>query len=94
MLSKILAIDLPMQERLTCMSSKETAMFRFSVPNMSCGHCTASIQKAIMAADPDATVSCDLTARIVDVDSTLDETALAAAISDAGYRSEKLAEVQ
>jgi copper chaperone len=76
------------------MSSKEIAMFKFSVPNMSCGHCTASIQKAIMAADPDATVSCDLTARIVDVDSTLDETALAAAISDAGYRSEKLAEVQ
>tara|TARA_R100001369_G_scaffold46442_1_gene72783 strand:- start:83 stop:313 length:231 start_codon:yes stop_codon:yes gene_type:complete len=76
------------------MSSKEIAMFRFSVPNMSCGHCTASIQKAIMAADPDATVSCDLTARVVDVDSTLDETALAAAISDAGYGSEKLAEVQ
>jgi copper chaperone len=69
-------------------------MFRFSVPNMSCGHCTASIQKAIMAADPDATVSCDLTARIVDVNSTLGETALAAVISDAGYGSEKLAEVQ
>lgn len=69
-------------------------MIRFSVPNMSCGHCTASIQKAIMAADPDAKVSCDLTARIVDVDSTLGETAVAAAISDAGYSSEKLAEVQ
>jgi len=47
-----------------------------------------------MAADPDATVSCDLTARIVDVNSTLGETALAAVISDAGYGSEKLAEVQ
>ena len=47
-----------------------------------------------MAADPDATVSCDLTALIVDVDSTLGETALAVAISDAGYGSEKLAEVQ
>lgn len=69
-------------------------MFRFGVPNMSCGHCTASIQKAIMAADPDAKVSCDLTARIVDVDSTLDEAELAAAISDAGYGSEKLAEVR
>ena len=69
-------------------------MFRFSVPNMSCGHCTASIQKAIVAADPDAKVSCDLTARIVDVDSTLDEAALAVAIRDAGYGSEKVAEVQ
>lgn len=69
-------------------------MFKFSVPNMSCGHCTASIKKAIMAADPDARVSCDLAARIVDVDSTLGETALAVAISDAGYRSEELAEVR
>ncbi|MFP5510353.1 MAG: heavy-metal-associated domain-containing protein [Alphaproteobacteria bacterium] len=68
-------------------------MFRFSVPNMSCGHCTASIQKAIVAADPDAKVSCDLTTCIVDVDSTLDEAALAATISDAGCGSEKLAEI-
>ncbi|MEP4988443.1 hypothetical protein VWY34_02900 [Phaeobacter sp. JH20_02] len=52
------------------------------------------MQKPIMAADPDAKVSCDLTAPIVGVDSTLDETALAVAISDAGYRSEKLAEVR
>ncbi|UXX85374.1 heavy-metal-associated domain-containing protein [Roseovarius pelagicus] len=69
-------------------------MIRFSVPNMSCGHCTASIQKAIMAADPDAKVSCDLTERIVDVDSTLDESELAATISGAGYGAEKLSEVQ
>ena len=69
-------------------------MIRFSVPNMSCGHCSASIQKAITAADPAATGSCDLTARIVDVDSSLNEGALAAAITDAGYSSEKLAEVQ
>ena len=58
------------------------------------GHRAASMQKPLMAADPDANVSCDLTAPIVGVDSTLDETALAAAISDAGYGSEKLAEVQ
>ncbi len=69
-------------------------MIRFSIPNMSCGHCTASIRKAIMAADPDATVSCDLNARIIAVDSTLDETAVVAAVSDAGYGAEKLAEVQ
>ncbi len=52
------------------------------------------MQKPIMAADPDATVSCDLNARIVDVHSTLDESALTAAISNAGYGSEKVAEVQ
>lgn len=67
-------------------------MIRFSVPDMSCGHCTASIEKAIKAIDPNAKVSCDLTAHSVEVDSALDESALTAAIRDAGYRSERLAE--
>ena len=57
-------------------------MIRFSVPDMNCGHCTASIKKAI--------VTCDLTARSVEVDSALDESALKAAIHDAGYGSERL----
>jgi copper chaperone len=52
---------------------------------MSCGHCTASIEKAILAADPDATVSCDLETRQVSVTSGLSATALASTIKDAGY---------
>ena len=51
-------------------------MIRFSVPDMNCGHCTASIEKAIVTIDPHATVTCDLTARSVEVDSALDESAL------------------
>lgn len=62
-------------------------MIIFSVPDMSCGHCTAAIEKAITAIDPTAKVSCDLGARTVEVDSTLTERALADAIREAGYET-------
>ena len=37
---------------------------KFSVPEMSCSHCTASIEKSIKAKDPAAAVSTDLETRI------------------------------
>ena len=60
-------------------------MTRLNVPDMSCGHCTSAIEKAIMAIDPTAKVSCDLGAHTVDVDSFLSERALSEAIRSAGY---------
>lgn len=63
-------------------------MITFSVPDMSCGHCTAAIERAIKAADPDAKVSCDLAGHKVEIVSALDQGALSAAIRDAGYRAE------
>jgi copper chaperone len=65
-------------------------MTTFKVDGMSCGHCTASIEKAIHAVDPGATVACDLGAREVRVDGALDTEALAAAIRDAGYEPRAL----
>lgn len=62
-------------------------MTRFDVPDMSCGHCTAAITKAIGAADPAARVDCDLDARIVAVDSKLGADTLARIIRDAGYEA-------
>lgn len=62
-------------------------MARFSVPDMTCGHCKAAIERAIGAADPAAIVSVDLEKHIVDVDSTLDEAALIAAIKTEGYEA-------
>ncbi|GAA0303652.1 heavy-metal-associated domain-containing protein [Rhodovulum strictum] len=58
---------------------------RFSVPDMICGHCTAAIEAAIMARDPSARILCDLNAQIVQVESVLDPSAVAAAIVAAGY---------
>ena len=60
-------------------------MRSFKVLDMSCGHCTATIEKAIKAIDPTATVSCDTGRREVDVESVLNERALAEAIRNAGY---------
>ncbi|MCF3595054.1 cation transporter [Rhodobacteraceae bacterium LMO-12] len=60
-------------------------MTRLNVPDMSCGHCTAVIEKAIMAIDPTAKISCDLGAHTVDVESFLSERAISEAIRDAGY---------
>ena len=60
-------------------------MNRFEVPGMSCGHCTAAIEKAIKAIDPTAKVTCDTGTRKVDVESILSERALTEAIRNAGY---------
>lgn len=60
---------------------------KFNVPEMSCGHCTAAIEASIKALDPAAKVACDLATHSVEVSSFLSESAVAAAIKDAGYES-------
>lgn len=62
-------------------------MTRFTVPDMSCGHCTAAIEKAIREVDTGATIRCDLTDRSVSIDSSLPSDALRSAIADAGYEA-------
>jgi copper chaperone len=61
-------------------------MSRFTVPDMSCGHCTAAIEKAIKEVDPTATVVCEIDAKSVSVESFLSETAVSGAISNAGFK--------
>jgi len=63
---------------------------KFSVPDMSCGHCTDAIEKSIRARDPGATVACDLEAHTVDAETSLSESELAAAIEQAGYAATPL----
>lgn len=58
---------------------------KFNVPDMSCGHCTAAIDKAVKAIDPAAEVSTDLPSRTVTVVSTQDAASVRAALRDAGY---------
>lgn len=60
-------------------------MTRFDVPEMSCGHCTAAIRKAVTTLDPSASVDCDLNARVVSVESALDAETLVLAMKEAGY---------
>lgn len=60
-------------------------MYRFTLPDMSCGHCVAAITEALKAADARAVVSIDREARTAEVDSALPREALAAALTAAGY---------
>ncbi|WP_324751981.1 heavy-metal-associated domain-containing protein [Roseovarius sp. Pro17] len=68
-------------------------MTRFDVPEMSCGHCTATIEKAIKAIDPTAKVTCDTGTRKVEVESILNERALSEAIRNAGYNVNTVATI-
>lgn len=60
-------------------------MTTFHVPDMSCGHCTKTIEQAIGAADSAAKIECDLGAKLVKIDSALPASALAATLEGAGY---------
>jgi copper chaperone len=60
-------------------------MHRFTLPDMSCGHCVAAITEALQALDAQARIAIDRTARTADVDSALPRETLAAALTEAGY---------
>lgn len=60
---------------------------KFNVPDMTCGHCVATITKAVKAVDPTAEVKADLGARTVTVDSAVPAAAVAKALDAAGYTS-------
>jgi len=60
-------------------------MITFTVPDMSCGHCVNAITEAINAADPAATVICDIALKQLTVDSTANPVKLLQALTDAGY---------
>ena len=60
-------------------------MYELQVENMSCGHCVATVTKAVKAVDAGATVDIDLAGKKVNVDSTAALDAVKSAIVDAGY---------
>jgi copper chaperone len=61
------------------------AMHRFTLPDMSCGHCVASISEALKAADSQARVEINREARTADVESNLPRETLVAVLIEAGY---------
>ncbi len=60
-------------------------MITFQVNDMTCGHCVATITKAVKALDGGATVETDLDAHRVRVASARAGGEIEAAIRDAGY---------
>ena len=66
--------------------SATTEQLTYSVPGMSCGHCRAAITSEVEKVAGVASVDVDLDAKRVTVaGSALDDTAVRAAIDEAGY---------
>lgn len=61
-------------------------MLRFQVEGMSCGHCAASVTKAVQAVEPKAQVDVDLAAGSVTVQGSDRRDPIVAAIEEAGYK--------
>lgn len=61
-------------------------MIRYTVDDMSCGHCVQSITRAVQALDAAAAVEIDLPAHVVTVRSSVaTPDAVARAITEAGF---------
>jgi copper chaperone len=58
---------------------------KFSVPDMTCGHCVSTVTKAVKALDPAAEVKADLGAKTVTVETTAPAAAVSKALDEAGY---------
>lgn len=63
-------------------------MTKFSVPEMSCGHCKSAIQNAIKEVDGDAQVVFDMAKREVTVSSMAEADALVASMNEGGYEAQ------
>lgn len=60
-------------------------MISIEVKDMTCGHCEATLRKAIAAVDERAAVNADLTACRLNIESAADANRLIAAVRTAGY---------
>ncbi|OWV87972.1 hypothetical protein ATY75_21220 [Rhizobium sp. N122] len=60
-------------------------MVKFEVPDMTCGHCVSTVEKAIKAADPHASAKIDLGTKTVSVETKMGSEVIQASIADAGY---------
>ena len=60
-------------------------MLEFEVSDMTCAHCVSTITTAVQNIAPEATVTTDLSRRVVRVEGNLEADAIEQAIREAGY---------
>ncbi|MDI1363852.1 MAG: heavy-metal-associated domain-containing protein [bacterium] len=61
-------------------------MLRYTIENMTCGHCVATVTKAVHGIDADAVVRADVAGRCLEIDTGATSEAVSAAVAAAGYR--------
>ncbi len=66
-------------------------MLKLRVPDMRCGHCASTIEKAVKSIDPTARVAIDLGSSTVAIETKANEAAICDVIRSAGYDNEELA---
>ncbi len=59
--------------------------FQFHLPDMTCGHCAATVTKTLLALDSEAQVNIDRPARQVQISTSANREALVAALSEEGF---------
>jgi len=62
-------------------------MTKLNVPEMSCGHCKAAVEKAVAGVDAAARVDVDLEGRTVRIDSAATDATLIDALKAEGYEA-------
>jgi copper chaperone len=65
-------------------------MLKLKVPDMSCGHCAATIKKAARGVDPAAEVDVDLTTKVATIATTAPADRMRSAIRDARYDNQPI----
>ncbi|MGO4909860.1 MULTISPECIES: heavy-metal-associated domain-containing protein [Pseudorhodobacter] len=60
-------------------------MITYHIPDMSCGHCKATVEKTIHGLDPVARIEFDMPARKVAVESNADAAIVTAALAKVGF---------
>lgn len=63
---------------------------KFSVPEMSCAHCTAAIEKAVHEVESSARVICDLESQTVEIHSSQTVESLKSVLAEAGYAAKAI----
>ncbi|HTN98820.1 MAG TPA: heavy-metal-associated domain-containing protein [Nordella sp.] len=66
-------------------------MYRFNVPDMTCGHCAGVVRRAVKLVDGQAEVTVDLGRKLVEIRSGATQQSLGEAIRKAGYDNSVLA---
>jgi len=69
----------------------EIEMTKFSVPDMTCGHCKAAVEAALKGLDANASVDVDLETHVVSVNASGAVPPMIAALKEAGYSATEIA---
>ena len=65
-------------------------MMRYSIPDMTCGHCKKAVETALQELDAQAQIRVDLEKREVELQSSAPADQIVAALKTAGYEASPL----